>query len=491
MAREKGDLFMTGRTYELFFHHMSEPVLILDDKFAVADLNPAAEAFLAGECGFPANGLHGRDGRELLPWLAPELSRAMETGRLLGRLERRTEIMGRPRCFVAEIIPFHEKGESRLGVLAADVTAFVNMERAFAEEHLQLQLILDSITATAIVATDSLGMVTMCNTGTERMLGIEAAQAVGRPVWEVLPDDEALAEAGWRNMQSCGREKILGMARQARDMGLAEGECALSVGDGASLPVAMTVASVRSLTGESIGSLYVIQDLSEEKRAQALREDVARIVRHDLKAPLQVVIGVPDLLMDQIKDEDSRKLLSMITESGYRMLNMINLSVDLYKMETGTYPLRAEEMDALPVVRRAAESLAPFAEDAGVSISVFLEGAKPVEGDRFLVRGEGLLISTMLDNLIKNAVEASPKGSEVVVELCRTKGRARLLIRNRGEAPEDIRPVFFDKYATSGKGGGVGLGTYSARLMAQTQNGSVEADFSRAGETRVIVDLPA
>ena len=69
-----------------------------------------------------------------------------------------------------------------------------------------------------------------------------------------------------------------------------------------------------------------------------LREDIERITRHDLKTPLNFIIGAPGLLLDEANlTEDERSTVQLIQDSGYRMLDMINLSLDIYKMEQGLY----------------------------------------------------------------------------------------------------------------------------------------------------------
>ncbi len=66
----------------------------------------------------------------------------------------------------------------------------------------------------------------------------------------------------------------------------------------------------------------------------------------------------------------------------------------------------------------------------------------------------------------------------------------RIAISNTGAVPAAIRSRFFDKFVTSGKADGTGLGTYSARLLVQAQHGSIELDVSdEANTTRVIVVL--
>jgi signal transduction histidine kinase len=106
------------------------------------------------------------------------------------------------------------------------------------------------------------------------------------------------------------------------------------------------------------------------------------------------------------------------------------------------------------------------------------------------VPGAHPLLYSMLCNLIKNAIEASPEGGSVALSITREDG-VRLEIRNRGAVPAEIRPRFFEKYTTAGKPRGVGLGAYSARLIARVHGGDLTLDASDPDATTVIVALPA
>ena len=71
------------------------------------------------------------------------------------------------------------------------------------------------------------------------------------------------------------------------------------------------------------------------------------------------------------------------------------------------------------------------------------------------------------------------------------ESRVSIGVHNMGVVPEEIRERFFDKYVTSGKEGGTGIGTYSARLMAETQRGTIAFTSSEEAGTAVSVTLPA
>jgi signal transduction histidine kinase len=129
------------------------------------------------------------------------------------------------------------------------------------------------------------------------------------------------------------------------------------------------------------------------------------------------------------------------------MLEMINGSLNLYKMETGSYDYHPQKLDLLQVVRKVFAECYNLSAAHEISLNLLLDGQPPADDDEFSVRAEESLSHSMLSNLIKNAVEASPAGSRVDVSLSYVSGIPTIHIRNEGEVPENIRERFFDKYA--------------------------------------------
>ena len=90
--------------------------------------------------------------------------------------------------------------------------------------------------------------------------------------------------------------------------------------------------------------------------AEKLRRDVERISHHDLKSPLNGIIGFSDFLLAEGNlSADQRPSVQIIFNSGHRLLQMINLSLYLFKMERGTYELEPQEVDLLPLLRNILE----------------------------------------------------------------------------------------------------------------------------------------
>src|SRR3954468_2535041 len=213
-----------------------------------------------------------------------------------------------------------------------------------------------------------------------------------------------------------------------------------------------------------------------------LREEVERIARHDLKTPLASIATVPRILRERqaLRPEDD-ELLGTVERAALRVLSMVNLSLDLFRMEEGNYRLRAQAVDVGALAHTVARELDAHARSKGLRICLDLPR------DTVYAQGEELLCYSTIANLLKNALEASPDGAEVRVSLQRlsdANGDAVALdIHNAGEVPPEVRERFFEKYVTYGKRGGSGLGAYSARLMARVQRGALRMTCAEGGTT--------
>jgi signal transduction histidine kinase len=230
---------------------------------------------------------------------------------------------------------------------------------------------------------------------------------------------------------------------------------------------------------------HEVLDVADRCKAEELREHVERITRHDLKSPLSAILSLPQFLMEAPNlDGDQKDMVRMIMDAGRRMQGMINLSFSLYRMEQGQYELMPESLDAKRLIQTVWQDVgSPYrAANYGFRLDC--------PDEPLTVPGEELLCYTMLANLIKNALEASSSGDTVSVSLSREPGQLVIAVHNAQDVPTELRENFFDKYATAGKHGGTGLGTYSARLIAETHGGSVELDTGNGQGTWVRVRLP-
>ncbi|WP_152208676.1 ATP-binding response regulator [Marinobacter changyiensis] len=197
-----------------------------------------------------------------------------------------------------------------------------------------------------------------------------------------------------------------------------------------------------------------------------LREDVERMTRHDIKSPLSAIISTADaLLQNGPWTEHVAGALETMREAGFDALNMVNRTLDLYKMETGTYRFEPTSVNLVTLAKRVIREMKSEADQKQVRLSL-----RPTSN--CLCLGEESLCLSLLRNLLKNAVEASSPGDTVNIMLNK-KTKINLMIHNKGTVPDSLRDTFFDKYTTANKAQGTGLGTYSAKLMTEVQGGKI------------------
>jgi signal transduction histidine kinase len=237
--------------------------------------------------------------------------------------------------------------------------------------------------------------------------------------------------------------------------------------------------------------LLSLRDITERKEAEELREDVERMTKHDLKTPLNAIVNLPAIMLgdDNLTDEQ-RLFLGEVVDAGRRMLNLINASLTLYKIEQGDYAIQAEAIDGLRLLRSIVRDTDSLARAHGVALELHANGEPAAREAMLPILCEELLCYTMVANLVTNAIEASTEGDRVVVDIRETEDESRIAISNPAPVDPTIRDIFFDKYVTKGKAQGTGLGTYTARMIAQAHGGGIELRSDAESGTEVVVRLP-
>lgn len=288
------------------------------------------------------------------------------------------------------------------------------------------------------------------------------------------------------------------------------GEWEVVRADGSPMAIIADAAYIIDVDGRPKKVTFVL-DISERKRAeQMLKETVSRLneeirqreelekvkvqvermIRHDLRNPLNGIIAAAEILMvDELTDEQ-RELCMVIRESGRKLDSMLSSSMDLIRMEEGSYVLTPQPVNLVAVLQEVRRELEPLATNSGVEVDFAVDGRPIVWSSQLPLEGERLYLADALANLVRNAIEASAEGNTVSVRV--TSGESyHVEIHNTGVVPEEIRSVFFERYATSGKKNGTGLGTYVAALITRIHNGTIGFTSSEGTGTTIVLELPA
>jgi len=361
-----------------------------------------------------------------------------------------------------------------LGVVSMgrDITSQKTGEIALRESERRYSVLVHQ-SPVGVFETDAKGRLTFANERMMRLTGWPLEQLLGANwLTAIHQDHRPEFIRGWHSALAARREF--------------SAEVRLRNPRGALVWAGALMRPMRDAASRVIGYLGVLSDISERKKAESMREDVEKVIRHDLKSPLSAMGNAAELLeMLGPLNPEQTQVLAELRALASRMQGLIGLSLDLRAMETGLYVLEPVTLDLCEVLEALRTELRPLTDGKGLSLRVERDGTKP-----FLVLGERRLVDTVFVNLLKNAAEASPEGGEIAVRLGREKGCVVATLHNRGAVPLDIRERFFEKYATSGKLQGTGLGTYSARLMVRALNGGIELDTSEPEATTLVVRLP-
>lgn len=260
--------------------------------------------------------------------------------------------------------------------------------------------------------------------------------------------------------------------------------------------VFQSFAPVRDDDDSVIGVIFTVQDITRQKELERLRDDVENILRHDLRGQLNTLLNVPSILsQDSSLTDEQRELLDYTRNAAGTMLDLIDNSLTIYKLEAGTYESKTASIEIEKILIEVAAQLRFLAHDRKVEVRLVRDG-KPVSEETagLTVAGDTLLTRSALTHLLTNAIEASPKNGVVhgSVESASgsSSGAVRVTIHNAGAIPPEIRDNFFTKYTTWGKSRGTGLGAYSAKIMLEAQGAAIAVKSNEREGTSISIDFP-
>lgn len=208
--------------------------------------------------------------------------------------------------------------------------------------------------------------------------------------------------------------------------------------------------------GEMTGVVVLVLDETEKAQAEQVRREFTANVSHELKTPLQTIMGSAELLENgMVKPEDTKKFLGHIRSEAARLLSLITDIIRLSQLEEAQEP-GTEPVELEGVIREAAGVLQPFSEQKGITLRLFTE--------ELWVDSVREYWYEIVYHLCENAIRYNKENGEVTVELRREQNKAVLRVTDTGigiaaEHQERIFERFYrvDK-SRSRQTGGTGLG---------------------------------
>jgi PAS domain S-box-containing protein len=230
----------------------------------------------------------------------------------------------------------------------------------------------------------------------------------------------------------------------------------------------------------------------EAENANRLKDEFLATVSHELRAPLNAILGWVKLLRQGKLDASAAgNALETIERSARAQSRLIEDLLDVSRIITGKLRLEMSTVDMGLVTRAALASVRPLAEAKGITLT---EELGPAEA---YVSGDPNRLQQVIWNLLSNAVKFTPKGGMVDVQLTSSDGRVEIAVRDTGQGikPEFL-PYVFERFRQADSSsvrrhGGLGLGLAIVRHLVDMHGGSVRVDSEGDGKGSVFtVSLP-
>ena len=210
------------------------------------------------------------------------------------------------------------------------------------------------------------------------------------------------------------------------------------------------------------------------------------MAHHDVKNNITSILSVVGILLSEASTEKQKKWLGIVKNLGEKAMSLLGTTSDYERMEQGSYVPHVSEFDLLQIVKEEITSLDRLIDKKKLQVKLNV----PNEDDGLLIQADKFYMERMLHNLLQNAVEASPEGKAISIDIIKDE-QIQINMHNEGAIPVDIQAHFFEKYITSGKPSGTGLGTYIVKLIVEIHHGSVAFQSSEEEGTHLYFSFPS
>ncbi len=231
-------------------------------------------------------------------------------------------------------------------------------------------------------------------------------------------------------------------------------------------------------------------DTERTKNGYEQLKSKQEVLRHDMRSLLIGIVGFANILMDKTPLDDTQMAYCKhIRRLGVQLENMVNTYLNICNLERRASRLDKATFNFFDLIRQSRNTLHFLADEKNIDISIINNRRMFSIDDVLFFQGNRMYLQNAIDNLVKNAIEASPPDKRVKIKIKDTHDQLSLSIHNWGVVPEDVRSKFFEKYASSGKKNGLGLGTYLAKLAIEEHGGHIGVTSSEDEGTEVFITL--
>ncbi|MCW8195569.1 response regulator [Proteobacteria bacterium 005FR1] len=285
--------------------------------------------------------------------------------------------------------------------------------------------------------------------------------------------------------------------------GVIHGECQLKSDRCSGIPVQVAFNPLPAEDARMFG--VVVTDLTERERAKqieaerlaaeqanAARDQFLAVVSHELRSPLNAVLGWTQLLRrHQDYPAPVQRGLEVIERSAWSQAQLIDDLLDVSRVLTGKLRLELAAVNLNQLVENSVGTVQPNTADKNITVSANLPDQDLV------VRGDAHRLQQIIGNLLSNAIKFTPANGKVLVSLSQRDGVAQVRVSDTGIGiAGEYLPVLFELYrqiesSTTRRTGGLGLGLALVKELSELHGGRVWAESGGQNKgASFVVELP-
>ena len=233
--------------------------------------------------------------------------------------------------------------------------------------------------------------------------------------------------------------------------------------------------------GNLLGAVILAVDVTQTRNAEQMRREFSANVSHELKTPLQGIIGSAELLESgMVKQEDTPRFIGHIRKEATRLVNLVEDIIRLSQLDEGV-ELPAEEVDMLPLIQDILEILSPSAAEKQISLTV--------SGAGFTVMGVRRMLQEILYNLCDNAIKYNIPGGSVTI---RAENNCLAVSDTGIGIPAEHHSRIFERFyrvdkSHSKASGGTGLGLSIVKHAAAYHKAEISLESAPGKGTTITI----
>ena len=221
----------------------------------------------------------------------------------------------------------------------------------------------------------------------------------------------------------------------------------------------------------------------QAQEASQLKEEFLATVSHELRNPLNAILGWSRMLRSgQVSEDGVAKALETIERNAQAQTQLIDDLLDVSRIITGKLRMDVRPADPNLFIEAAIDAVKPIAEVKGVRLQ------KIMDTSAVSVPGDPIRLQQVVWNLLSNAIKFSDRGGRVQVRLERVNSHVEIVVSDTGQGiAADFLPHVFDRFRqadqrTTRQHGGMGLGLAIVKTLVELHGGSVQAASPGTGQ---------